>query len=319
MEAGVRPEGRAGLGKQLEAAGHTAQPSGGEPEQRAKWWRRKAEPISRFFAGLNSNDRSWFLLPPTNSLRRCIAWLVEKPFFGQVRGHKATLAPGSKPRRGYLHGMPLRLSCRVPCSSQVVLGLVIANCVVLAAEPVSCNAECQQHAFYRVTQGLDTAFTAAFTLEILLQATAHCFAFGPEAYLHNGWNWLDLLSTAAGYVAFLPVESGAGLNGLRALRALRPLRALKVIPGQWCGCRCNTARTERSSVRATQMASHPKRSRAACTAPVLRSRECSHEPWKCLPPPGVTPGIASAGLRQLVECLLLAVPLVLDVFFLLCW
>lgn len=41
----------------------------------------------------------------------------------------------------------------------------------------------------------------------------------------------DLLSTACGYLVFLPAANGGGINGLRALRAMRPLRALKAIPG----------------------------------------------------------------------------------------
>lgn len=49
----------------------------------------------------------------------------------------------------------------------------------------------------------------------------------------DGWGWIDFLSTAAGYIQYLPLgEGGGGASGLRALRALRPLRALNAIPGE---------------------------------------------------------------------------------------
>ncbi|EFJ42353.1 hypothetical protein VOLCADRAFT_67081 [Volvox carteri f. nagariensis] len=66
-----------------------------------------------------------------------------------------------------------------------------------------------------------------------MKSLAHNFALGPGAYLKNGWNWIDLLATASGYVRYLPLpdDSGAGLSGVRAMRALRPLRALSAIPG----------------------------------------------------------------------------------------
>lgn len=48
----------------------------------------------------------------------------------------------------------------------------------------------------------------------------------------DGWGWIDFLSTAAGYIQYLPIDQeGGGASGLRALRALRPLRALNAIPG----------------------------------------------------------------------------------------
>ncbi|KAG2453381.1 hypothetical protein HYH02_001605 [Chlamydomonas schloesseri] len=97
--------------------------------------------------------------------------------------------------------------------------------------PCSGTGGCSDSTFARALYVLDTVFTACFTVEILMQTMAHCFVLGPNAYLHDGWNWIDLLSTACGYLAFLPAANGGGINGLRALRALRPLRALKAIPG----------------------------------------------------------------------------------------
>ncbi|GLI66097.1 hypothetical protein VaNZ11_009700 [Volvox africanus] len=120
-----------------------------------------------------------------------------------------------------------------PAFGKAVLLLVFLNCVTLAMEPGPCNAECQKSEYMRALFVTDTIFTVCFTLEIVCQAIAHCFLLGPSAYLRDGWNWIDFLSTASGYITFLPLGgSGSGLNGLRGLRAMRPLRMLKAIPGQ---------------------------------------------------------------------------------------
>ncbi|KAG2440697.1 hypothetical protein HXX76_003555 [Chlamydomonas incerta] len=78
---------------------------------------------------------------------------------------------------------------------------------------------------------LDLFFTTAFTIEIIIKSIGHNFCFGPDAYLKSGWNWIDFLSTASGYLRYLPIGESGGLSGVRAMRALRPLRALNAVPG----------------------------------------------------------------------------------------
>ncbi|GFH16149.1 voltage-gated Ca2+ channel, alpha subunit, partial [Haematococcus lacustris] len=51
------------------------------------------------------------------------------------------------------------------------------------------------------------------------------------AFLKTGWGWLDFLTTASGYLAYLPLGDSSSLSGVRALRALRALRAINAIPG----------------------------------------------------------------------------------------
>lgn len=69
-------------------------------------------------------------------------------------------------------------------------------------------------------------------IEIIIKSIGHNFCFGPDAYLKSGWNWIDFLSTASGYLRYLPISENGGLSGIRAMRALRPLRALNAIPGK---------------------------------------------------------------------------------------
>eukprot|EP00198_Chlamydomonas_reinhardtii_P003576 XP_001692912.1 voltage-gated Ca2+ channel, alpha subunit [Chlamydomonas reinhardtii] len=168
----------------------------------------------------------------------------------------------------------------MPGFGRLVLFLVFCNCVTMAIQPPCAGSGgCADSTFARALFVLDTVFTVCFTVEILMQAVAHCFVLGPYAYLHDGWNWIDLLSTACGYLVFLPAANGGGINGLRALRAMRPLRALKAIPA-W---------------------PHPAPGAA------LGALQ-----------PGL-PTDDGARLRLLVQCLLELVPLLMDVLFLLVW
>ncbi|GIL84500.1 hypothetical protein Vretifemale_13165, partial [Volvox reticuliferus] len=155
------------------------------------------QPALNVLKQLNKNDLSFYLFNRECTIRKACLFMAGAPAFGKF-----------------------------------VLLLVFLNCVTLAMEPGPCDEECQKSEYMRALFITDTIFTACFTLEILCQAIAHCFFLGPSAYLHDGWNWIDVLSTASGYIAFLPLtDSGSGLNGLRGLRAIRPLRALKAIPG----------------------------------------------------------------------------------------
>jgi hypothetical protein len=56
----------------------------------------------------------------------------------------------------------------------------------------------------------------------------HCgFAFGPMAYLKNGWNVLDGIVVIVSFVCLDFVGGGIdGLNSVRAIRGVRPLRTL---------------------------------------------------------------------------------------------
>ena len=54
------------------------------------------------------------------------------------------------------------------------------------------------------------------------------FAFGPNPYLKNSWNWLDFSVVIIGYLSFVGVNN---LSALRTFRVLRPLRTLTTVPG----------------------------------------------------------------------------------------
>ncbi|KAG2496637.1 hypothetical protein HYH03_005457 [Edaphochlamys debaryana] len=184
-------DAQAKLGQQLAAF------AGGGAQNEAQAEPSLLEPLWRWLARLNENDRSWYMFSPGNLFRKVVQAVTDAPMFGKL-----------------------------------VLTVVFANCIVMAMQPGVCDPACERGSYARTLAVLDTVFTILFTVEIALQTIAKNFILGPGAYLHDGWNGIDFVSTATGYLAFIPFGAdGGGITGLRALRALRPLRALKVIPG----------------------------------------------------------------------------------------
>eukprot|EP00968_Pinguiococcus_pyrenoidosus_P016025 scaffold1505_cov256-Pinguiococcus_pyrenoidosus.AAC.25 len=99
-----------------------------------------------------------------------------------------------------------------------VMVLIVLSSVALALDdPLKDTASPQQRAVYAA----DLAFTALFTLELVLKV----LALGVRGYLGDVWNGLDAFVVL---ISLVNVSySGAGpVKGLRALRALRPLRMI---------------------------------------------------------------------------------------------
>ncbi|GLI61880.1 hypothetical protein VaNZ11_004391 [Volvox africanus] len=160
---------------------------------------------------LDSNDRSWWLFTQQHVLRVVCLRVTVSRWFGRA-----------------------------------VLTLVLASCLVMALDDPGCTDACKQEAvlnkvvsercrrcemYRQASTVLDVFFLASFTLEITIKSLAHNFVLGPGAYLKSGWNWIDFLATASGYLRYLPMGDVSGVSGVRAMRALRPLRALNAIPG----------------------------------------------------------------------------------------
>ena len=63
-----------------------------------------------------------------------------------------------------------------------------------------------------------------FTLEALTKT----IALGFKSYFRKGWNALDFIVVAVGWIGLLPGITN--LTALRAIRVLRPLRSINRIP-----------------------------------------------------------------------------------------
>ncbi|ORX87533.1 hypothetical protein K493DRAFT_341473 [Basidiobolus meristosporus CBS 931.73] len=80
---------------------------------------------------------------------------------------------------------------------------------------------------------LDVFFVAISTLEFMLRVLADGFLFTPNAYLHNGWNWLDFVVLVLYYISMVGQATELSLlsRAIRASRALRPLRLIRQFKG----------------------------------------------------------------------------------------
>jgi hypothetical protein len=76
----------------------------------------------------------------------------------------------------------------------------------------------------------DAVFAAVFTLEMSLKCIAHGFLHGPQAYLRDGWNWIDIFVVFVSILA-LSFDSIKSLRTIRTFRAIRPLRIIKRFAG----------------------------------------------------------------------------------------
>lgn len=157
-------------------------------------WKRK---VAYVYAKLQANDKSYYLFSRENWFRVLVCDVVRNTWFDRF-----------------------------------ILFIILSNCVVLALSNPGCIDFCNQGVLPEPVQiGLDYAFTAIYTVELLLKTIAHCFFFGPHAYLHDGWNWLDLIVVVTSFISYLPATSNGTFQGFRAARALRPLRVMNYLPG----------------------------------------------------------------------------------------
>jgi len=107
----------------------------------------------------------------------------------------------------------------------LVLAAILANCVTLAMyDPL----QDPESTWNRTLELMENVFLAFFTLEVFLGTIAQGVFFGPNSYMSNPWNWLDVFVVFIGYVG---LAVGSNLSALRTLRAIRPLRTIKNVPG----------------------------------------------------------------------------------------
>lgn len=103
-----------------------------------------------------------------------------------------------------------------PLTERVILALIVVNAITLGLE----TSPSAMASFGWLLVGLDRAFLAVFTAEILARIAVHRLRF-----FRDPWNVFDLLVVG---IALVP-DTGS-LSVLRALRVLRVLRLITVIP-----------------------------------------------------------------------------------------
>jgi len=105
-----------------------------------------------------------------------------------------------------------------PSFDQFIMACILANCVMLAIADPTLDEETSTMAL------IGFIFLVIFTVEAVTQATA----LG-HLYVHDAWNWLDVVVVAEGWISLLSQGDGY-LAGLKTLRILRPLRVANRLP-----------------------------------------------------------------------------------------
>jgi hypothetical protein len=167
---------------------------GNEAANEAAKRRRRERRAARTEGGGKANSRALLCLTDRHPLRRWCTWLILQPWFDQL-----------------------------------ILASILLSSVLLAVETPTTDPSSMAA---RVMSGLDTFFTAVFTLEACIKIVAMGLLFTDTGYLKTGWNVLDIV--IVGISIFTTVTDGSAqyksLRSLRALRALRPLRVISRNP-----------------------------------------------------------------------------------------
>lgn len=111
---------------------------------------------------------------------------------------------------------------------RLILTTIFVNCVVMALDdPVNLDPMSPK----AVLSGqLGIVFQVIFTAECVFKVVSLGFFIGPNTYLRDGWNCLDIFIVVSGYLEYLPSTGGSNnTTVLRTFRLLRPLRALRAV------------------------------------------------------------------------------------------
>uniref|UniRef100_A0A182VSR0 Voltage-dependent L-type calcium channel subunit alpha n=1 Tax=Anopheles minimus TaxID=112268 RepID=A0A182VSR0_9DIPT len=140
-----------------------------------------------------SDEKSLFLLKPTNRFRQFCHWLCNHTVFGNI----------------------------------ILLCIMLSSVMLAAEDPLNANSERNQ-----ILNQFDFFFTAVFAIELILKVIAYGFILHKGAFCRSAFNLLDLLVVSVSLVSML-FSSGtiSVVKILRVLRVLRPLRAINRAKG----------------------------------------------------------------------------------------
>jgi len=105
------------------------------------------------------------------------------------------------------------------------MAIIFTNSICLAAYDYDDRDE--KHARNQRIARAGLVFTIIFTIECFFKIIAYGLAMHQNAYLRDGWNWLDLIVVIVGWIEMIP--NIPSIRGLRTLRVLRPLRSINSV------------------------------------------------------------------------------------------
>jgi len=110
----------------------------------------------------------------------------------------------------------------------IILAIIVANSVCLTFERPGIEDGSPERA---LLDGLNWIFLFAFTAELGLKVISMGLIFGPNTYLDNGWNRLDIVIVISSWLYVIaPSGELKLLRILRLMRVLRPLRSVSRSP-----------------------------------------------------------------------------------------
>ncbi|XP_060164341.1 voltage-dependent L-type calcium channel subunit alpha-1D isoform X6 [Globicephala melas] len=127
---------------------------------------------------------------------------------------------------------PIRVGCHKLINHHVFTNLILVF-IMLSSAALAAEDPIRSHSFRNTILGyFDYAFTAIFTVEILLKMTTFGAFLHKGAFCRNYFNLLDMLVVGVSLVSF-GIQSSAisVVKILRVLRVLRPLRAINRAKG----------------------------------------------------------------------------------------
>ncbi|XP_032822459.1 voltage-dependent L-type calcium channel subunit alpha-1D isoform X4 [Petromyzon marinus] len=127
---------------------------------------------------------------------------------------------------------PVRVCCHRLIHHHIFTNLILAM-IMLSSVSLAAEDPIRNHSFRNNILGyFDYAFTAIFTVEILLKMTSYGAFLHKGSFCRNYFNLLDLLVVGVSLVSF-GIQSSAisVVKILRVLRVLRPLRAINRAKG----------------------------------------------------------------------------------------
>ncbi|XP_036074487.1 voltage-dependent L-type calcium channel subunit alpha-1D isoform X4 [Rousettus aegyptiacus] len=127
---------------------------------------------------------------------------------------------------------PIRVGCHKLINHHVFTNLILVF-IMLSSASLAAEDPIRSHSFRNTILGyFDYAFTAIFTVEILLKMTTFGAFLHKGAFCRNYFNLLDMLVVGVSLVSF-GIQSSAisVVKILRVLRVLRPLRAINRAKG----------------------------------------------------------------------------------------
>ena len=108
----------------------------------------------------------------------------------------------------------------------MIISLILFNSLLLGIKDYTDTEDVG--AINRFVVNIEPLFMYSFLFECIAKIIATGLILGTNAYLSDGWNWLDFIVVITSLVENIPAMSN--MSGLRTFRLFRPLRSLTTMP-----------------------------------------------------------------------------------------